>query len=87
MKGEPDHLIVYVETNGLNSEVSSKSIAESIVHLVMSLKTKSNYVGVSNMVLRRDNPLLKQKKCEFNSHLKDLCEKRNLHLKENTYKN
>ena len=87
MIGEPGHLIVYVGTNGLNSEVSSKSIAESIVHLAMSLKTKSNYVSVSNMVLRTENPLLKQKRCEFNLHLKDLCEKRNLHLKENTYKN
>ena len=41
-RDEPDHFIIYVETNDLNSEVSSKSIAESVVDPVMSLKTESN---------------------------------------------
>ena len=74
MIDEPDHFIVHVGTNDLNSEVSSKSIAESIVDLAMSLKTVSNDVSVSNIVLRTDNPLLNKKACEVNSHLKDLCE-------------
>ena len=42
MRDGPDHFIIYVETNDLNSEVSSKSIAESVVDLAMSLKTESN---------------------------------------------
>ena len=56
---KPDHLIVHVGTNDLNSEVSSKSIAKLIVDLAMSVKTKSNDVSVSNIVLTTDNPLLK----------------------------
>ena len=55
IRDEPDHFIVHVGTNDLNSEVSSKSIAESIVYLTMTLKTESNNVSVSNIVLRTDN--------------------------------
>ena len=86
IRDEPDHFIVHVGTNDLNSEVSSKSIAESIVHLTMTLKTESNNVSVSNIVLRTDNSLSNQKQYEVNSHLKDLCEERNLYLIENTEK-
>ena len=60
IRDEPGHFIVHVGTNGLNSEVSLKSIAESIVDLAMSLETESKDVSVSNIVLRTDNPLLKQ---------------------------
>ena len=86
IRDEPDHFIVHVGTNDLNSEVSSKSIAESIVYLTMTLKTESNNVSVSNIVLRTDNSLSNQKQYEVNSHLKDLCEERNLYLIENTEK-
>ena len=58
IRDEPDHFIVHVGTNDLNSEVSSKSIVESIVDLAMSLKTESNEVSVSNIVLRTGNSLL-----------------------------
>ena len=40
MRGEPDHYIVHVGTNDINSEVLSKSIAESIVDLAVSLKAE-----------------------------------------------
>ena len=86
IRDEPDHFIVNVGTNDLNSEVPSKSIAESIVDLAMSLKTESNDVSVSNIVLRTDNSLLNQKRSEVNPHLKDLCEERNLYLIDNTKK-
>ena len=82
IRDEPDYFIVHVGANDLNSEVSSKSIAESIEDLVMSLKTESNHVSVSNIVLRTDNSLLNQKGSEVNSQLKHLCQKRNLYLIE-----
>ena len=78
IRDKPDHSIIHVGTNDLNSEASPKSIAESIVDLAMSLKTESNDVSVSNIILRTDNSLLNQKGCEVNSHLKDFCEERNL---------
>ena len=73
MRDEPDYFIVHIGTNELNLELSSKSMTESIVDLIMSLKTESNDVSVSNVVLRTDNPLLNQKRCEINLHLNDLC--------------
>ena len=85
VRDKPDNFIVHVGTD-LNSEESPKSIAESIVDLAMSLKTESNDVCVSNIILRTDNSLLNQKGCEGNSHLKDLCEERNLYLLDNTKK-
>ena len=80
IRGKPDHFIIHAGTNDLNSEVPPKSIAKSIVDLAISLKTESNDVSVSNIILRTDNSLLNKKGCEFNSHLKDLCEERNLYL-------
>ena len=44
IRDKPDHFIIHVGTNDLNSEVPPKSIAESIVDLAMSLKTESNDV-------------------------------------------
>ena len=46
------------------SQVSSKSVTESIGNSAMSLKTESNDAGVSNIILRTDNSLLNQKGCE-----------------------
>ena len=66
IKDQPDHFIVHIGTNDLNSKVSSKSIAESIVDLTMSLKTESNDESISNIVLRTGNSLLNQKGCEVN---------------------
>ena len=40
MRGEPDDSIVHVGTNDIDSEVLSKSIAESIVDLAVSLKVE-----------------------------------------------
>ena len=86
VRDKPDHFIIHVGTNDLNSEMSPKQIAESIVDLAMSLRTESNNVSVSNIILRTNNSLLNQKGCEVNSHLKDLCEERNLYLIDNTKK-
>ena len=41
IRDKSDHFIIHVGTNDLNSEISSKSIAELIVDLPMSLKTES----------------------------------------------
>ena len=55
IRDKPGHFIIHVGTNDLNSEVSPKSIAETIVDLAMSLKTESNDISVSNIILRINN--------------------------------
>ena len=44
IQDETDHFIVHVGTKDQNSEVSLKSIAESIVGLTIPMKTESNDV-------------------------------------------
>ena len=72
MRGKPDHSIVHVGTNDINSEVLSKSIIESIVDLAVSLKAEGNDVSVS----------FKPKSDVFERSL----EERNLYLIHNTKK-
>ena len=55
IRDELDHFIVHVGTNDLNSEVSSKSIVESIADPAMSVKTEPHDISVSNIVLRTDS--------------------------------
>ena len=86
IRDEPDNFIVHDETNDLNSKVSSKSVAESITDLAMSLKTESNDASVSNILLITDNSFLSKTECEVNSHFKDPYEERNLYLIDNTKK-
>ena len=85
IRDKPDHFIRHIGNNDFNSEVSPKSIAESIVDLTLSLKTGLNDVSVSN-ILRTDNSLFNQKGYEVNLHLKDFCEERSLYLIDNTKK-
>ena len=44
MRHEPDHVILHIGTNDLNSKLSSEYIAESMVNLAMSLKIELNNV-------------------------------------------
>ena len=60
IRDEPDHFIVNVGTNDLNSQVSSQHV-ELIVDLAMCRKTEPNDVSLSNIILRKDNCLLNQK--------------------------
>ena len=83
IRDEPDHFIVHVGTNDLNSELSSK-LVELIVDLAMCRKTESNDVRLSNIILRTDNCLLNQKRCEVNTHLKEFRKERNLYLIDNS---
>ena len=57
-----------------------------IVDLQKTLKTELNDVSDSNIVLRIDNPFLKQEGCEVNLHMKYLCEERNLYQIDDTKK-
>ena len=59
---------------------------QTISSCMLELKTESNDVSASNIVLRTDNSLLNKKVSEVHSHFKHLCEERNLYLIDNTKK-
>ena len=63
----PEHIILHVDTNGLNSEKTASQVSKSILDLANSLKNETNTIHVSLIVPRNDR--LNTKVNEVNSPL------------------
>ena len=74
----PEHIILHVGTNDLNSEKTASQISNSIIHLANSLKNETNNIHVSLIVPRNDN--LNNKVNEVNNRLINMCEQRNIKI-------
>ena len=55
LRSTPNHFILHVGTNDLNSNQTSEVIAKEIVDLATSLKNNQHDVSVSNIILRTQN--------------------------------
>ena len=86
LRSTPNHFILHVGTNDLNSNQTSEVIAKEIVDLATSLKNNQHDVSVSNIILRTDNSKLNAKRCEVNRILSQLCQERNMYLIDNSKK-
>ena len=64
----PEHFILHIATNDLNSKRSPELIAKSIVDAACSLKNESHNLCVSSLVIRNDK--FKAKVTEANRNLK-----------------
>ena len=82
MRERPDHNIVHVGTNDLNSDRPSDLITKSIVDLAITLKNNSQNVSVSNIIMRNDN--FNEKAMEVNGYLNQLCIEKNIFLVDRT---
>ena len=80
LRQNPDHFILHVGKNDLNTERSPELIAKSIVDLATTLKGNSRDVSVSNIIVRTDKSNLNEKGCEVNAHLTETCKERKLYL-------
>ena len=80
LRGNPDHFILHVDTNDLNTERSPELIAKSIVDFATALKSNSGDVNASNVMDRSDKSNLNGKGCEVNAHLTEICKERKLNL-------
>ena len=80
LRENPNHFILRVGTNNLNTRRSPELIAISIVDLARTLKGNSRDVIVSNIIVRTDNSNLNKKGCEVNAHLTEMCKERKLNL-------
>ena len=67
----PDHLIMHVGTNNLNSKSNPERVAKSIVYLAKVTVSKERKVTVSGNIPRNDE--WNRKTEELNQHLKDMC--------------
>ena len=78
MREKPDHTILHVGTNVLNSDRPSNLIAKSIVDLDITLKNNSQNVSISNIIMRKDS--FNEKAMEVNGSLKQFCTENNIFL-------
>ena len=72
----PEHIIVHMGTNDLDSEKTASQIASSIIELATSLKNETNKIYVSLIVPRYDE--LNNKVNELNIWLMNMCHARNI---------
>ena len=80
LRENPDHFILHVGTNDLNTERFPEVIAKSTVDLAITLKGNSRDVSVTNIIVCTDNSNLNDKGCEVNAHLTEMCKERQLNL-------
>ena len=78
LRENPDHFVLYVGTNNLDSDWSPDLIAKSIVNIAFSLKTDKHDETISNIITRNDPFMAKTN--EVNKCLTELCFERNFLL-------
>ena len=62
LRSTPNHFILHLGTNDLNSNQTSEVIAKEIADLATSLKSNQQDVRFSNIIFRIDNSKKKKKK-------------------------
>ena len=70
----PDHFVLHIGTNDLNSDRSPELIAKSIADMSSSLKNDSHDVSISSIVVRNDK--FKEKAVQVDKNLEKLCPER-----------
>ena len=75
-ENDPDHAILHVGTNELNSELVPEGIEKPIVDVAKNIKSEIRSVSVSGVVPRNDD--LNNKASEVNKKLSRMCKKENV---------
>ena len=76
MREKPDHIILHIGTNDLNSDRVPDLIVKSIFDLAIAIKNNSQNVSISNIIMRNDK--LSDKAMKVNVHLKRFCIEKNI---------
>ena len=86
IRAKPDHIILYVGTNELQSNATPSEIAEKVTSLASEIKCNKCEVSISAIVITTDKPDLKKKGIEVNNALKNMCEEKNIFLIDHSKK-
>ena len=78
LRENPDHFVLHIGTNDLNSDRLPELIANSITDVSSSLKNDSHDVSISSIVVRNDK--FKEKAAQVNENLERLCAERNIYF-------
>ena len=73
---KPNHFIIHVEVNDLNSNRPPDKIAKAIIGLASELKSEKSDVSILSIIMRQDKPELNNKGSEVNHHLKEMCNRK-----------
>ena len=68
VREKPDHIILRIRTNDLNSVREPDLIAKSIIDLAVTMKSIFQNVSISNIIMRDGK--FNDKAAEVNGHLK-----------------
>ena len=71
LRENPDHFVLHIGANDLNSDRSPELITKSITDVGSSLKNDSHDVSISSIVVRNDK--FKEKAAQVNENLERLC--------------
>ena len=76
LRSIPNHFILHVGTNDLNSSQTPGVIAKEIFDLATLLKNNQHDINVSNIILRTDNLKLNAEMCKVKQILSELFHKK-----------
>ena len=74
---EPNHFILDVATNDLNSNIPRDEISNAIIDLAAELKSEKSGVSISSVLMIADKPELNKQGNEVNHYLKEMCNRKN----------
>ena len=77
IRAKPNHFILHVGTNDLNS---NRPPDEIDLALISELKSEKSDVSMSSIIMRRIKIKLNKKGSEVNHHLKEMCNRKNFFL-------
>ena len=86
IRAKPDHIILHVGTNDLQSNANLSEIAEKIASLPSEMKSNKCEASISAIIIRTDKPDLNKKGIEVNNALKEMCEENNIFLIDHSKK-
>ena len=72
-ENDPDHVIMHVGTNEMNSELPPERIAKSVIDVAKNVKTDTCSVSISGIIPRSDN--FNNKVMEVNKELAKMCKR------------
>ena len=78
----PNHITLHVRINELKSSKTASQISRSVIDLALSLKSETNAVTISLIVLRKHN--LNNKAQEVNSRFINMCGERDITFTDHT---
>ena len=81
-ENDPDHVIMHVGTNEMNSELPPERIEKSVIDVAKNVKTDTRSVSISGIIPRNDN--FNNTVMEVNKELAKMCKREKFQFLEHS---